>query len=464
MSNRTFRSWAVWRRIQYGLGFASFWGMVGVLVYFMNFYQPANCFDLMMNGDETGIDCGGGCVQICAADVLPPRVVWAESFKVATGQYNSVAYVENLNQTAATPELNYTFQLLNNGIVVAERTGTTVLPPNSVYPIFEGRVFTDSREDVTETRIVLQEANLWLPASVGRDQFRSVDIELSGADSRPRLDVEIENTNLVAAEDIEVVATVINDAGEPVTASQTFIERIEPRSTEDIVFTWPNPIAKTVRSCIIPTDVTLGIDLSGSMNNDGDNPPQPVTDALAAASRFVNTLKEEDQVAVVTFATRAAVTTQLTNLHGSVANAIQGLAIEPAEEVGFTNTTAAFEVAMAELNSERHNEDARRVLVLLTDGLPTAAGAENDTAVPLAEAKAKELDANGIEVYAIGLGQNVDQQFIRNIASDQSNAYFAPTGADLDSIYAEITSSLCESGPTKIDVIAKTRTNFAPLR
>lgn len=456
------RSWAVWRRIQYGLGFASFWGMIGVLIYFVNFYQPANCFDGIMNGSETGVDCGGECVQICAADVLPPRVVWTESFEVTEGQYNTVAYIENPNQTAATPALDYTFQLLNDGIVVAERSGTTVLPPNSVYPVFEGRVFTDSREEATETRIVLEQSDLWIPASVGRDQFRSVDIELSGADSRPRLDVEIENTELVPAEDVEVVATVLNDAGEPVTASQTFIERIEARSIQDIVFTWPNPIAKTVRSCIIPTDVTLGIDLSGSMNNDGENPPQPVTDALGAASRFVNTLQEEDQVAVVTFATRAALTTELTNLHGAVASAIQDLTIDPAEEVGFTNTGAAFDVALEELNSERHNDNARRVLVLLTDGLPTAAGDED--VVSMVEEKARSVDENGVEVYSIGLGENVDEQFINNIASDPSNAYLAPTGADLDSIYAEITSSLCESGPTKIDVIAKTRTNFAPLR
>jgi len=452
----------MWRRIQYGLGFASIWAMVGVLVYFVNFYQPANCFDGMMNGEETGVDCGGGCVQICAADVLPPRVVWAESFEVTDGQYNSVAYIENQNQTAATPALEYTFELIREGTVVAERSGVTVLPPNSVYPIFEGRVFTESRQAVDETRITLRQANLWLPASVGRDQFRSIDIDLSGADSRPELDVVIENTALVAAEDVEVVATVLNDAGDPVTASQTFIERIEPRSTQDIVFTWPNPIARTVRSCIIPTDVALGIDLSGSMNNDGDEPPQPVTDALGAASRFVDNLQEADQVAVVTFATRANLTNQLTNLHSGVTEAILDLEIDPVEEVGFTNTTAAFEVAQEELNSERHNDDARRVLVLLTDGLPTAEGDED--VVAQAEEVATALDEDGIELYAIGLGENVDQEFIRNIASDESNAFFAPTGADLDTIYAEITSSLCESGPTKIDVIAKTETNFAELR
>lgn len=463
MNKKKIRSWAIWRRIQYGLGFFSFWGLVGTLIYFVNFYQPPNCFDRLMNGDESGVDCGGLCVRVCSAEVIPPRVVWAESFEVKNGQYNVVAYVENQNQSLATPELKYKFQLLNQGVVVAERTGVTLLPPNSVYPIFEGRVIVDPKEKITETKLILEQAELWVPASVVRDQFRSVDINLLAADDvSPRLDVKLENSELQAAENVEVVATVFNELGEPVTASQTFIERIEARSTKNIVFTWPESIAKTVKSCVIPTDVAVAIDLSGSMNNDGGNPPQPVSDALKSAGQFVNSLKQNDQVAVVTFATRAAVVTEMTNLHGAVANAIFGLGIEPAEETGYTNTVDALKMSQAELNSERHNINARRVLVLLTDGLPTVSGKSD--VVALAEATALSLSEDNIEVYAIGLGNNVDQSFVRNIASDESNAYFAPTGADLEKIYSEITSSLCESGPTKIDVIAKTKPNFAPLR
>ncbi len=394
--------------------------------------------------------------------VIAPAVVWTQSFLVAEGQYNAVAYVENDNQTAGTPELKYTFQLLNKGMVVAERSGVTVLPPNSSYPVFEGRIFTEDRQEVTETRLVLEPALMWLPASVGRDQFRSIDIQLLGADSRPRLNVEIENTELVAAENVEVVATIFNTSGTPITSSQTFVENINPRSTENITFTWPNPLTRTVKSCVIPTDVVLGIDLSGSMNNDGANPPQPVTDALAAAGTFVNSLQEEDQIGVVTFATRAELTTQLNNIHGAVANAVLGLVIEPASEVGFTNTPAALEVAMAELNSERHNENARRVLVLLTDGLPTASGETDIVAQTVATAQA--VNESGIEVYVIGLGQDVDADFVRSIASDASNAFFAPSGSDLASIYAEITTSLCEAGEGKIEIVAKTKTNFAPLR
>ncbi len=452
------RPWAIGRRIQYGVGFFLFWLMIGTGIYYLNFHQPPNCFDGIRNGEERGVDCGGGCVLICATDVIPPKISWAESFKIGPGQYNVVAFVENLNQTAGTPELKYTFELLNEGEVVATRSGTTVLPPNYLYPIFEGRVYTDASQPVTDTRITLEPAKEWRPASVERDQFRALDINLTNTDTRPRLYVEMENTSLIDAENVEVVAVIYNEGGVPATASQTFIEQIPARSTEDIVFTWPNSIARTVRSCEVPTDVAMAVDLSGSMNNDGGEPPQPITDALKAAAQFVETLRKDDQIAVITFATEAETETELTAIQSEVTNQILNLQINPTEETGFTNTVAALTAAQAELNSARHNPDARRVLVLLTDGLPTTKG--DADVVSEAISKAQALREDEIEIYAIGLGENVNQDFIASISSNRSNAYLAPTTADLQTIYSEITSSLCEVGPTKTDTIAKARVNF----
>jgi len=456
-----FRPWAMWRRIFYGSGFASFWVLVGLLVYFTSFYQSANCFDGVLNGDEVEVDAGGTCVRIASSAVMQPNVVWAESFEITPGQYNAAAYIENRNAVAATPELNYTFTLYNNDTVITERSGTTVLPPNSSYPIFEGRIFTDGQE-VTATKLVIEPPDMWIPAMVGSEQFRTIDIDLQNVDTRPTLDVRLENTALTEAQNVEVVATIFNDLGKAVTASETFVESFAPRSTQDVQFTWPNSIAKTVRSCSIPTSVVLGIDLSGSMNNDQANPPQPVTDALAAASTFVGNLNPEDKVGVVTFATDASTVQTLTNDQASVSTVIDGLTIDPASETGYTNTAAALQAAAAELGSERHNQNARRALVLLTDGLPTAAG--DIDAVAEAQAAAEALAVSGADVYVIGLGEQVDQTFVRSIASNSANAYLAPSRSNLATIYAEITASLCEVGPTKIEVIAKTQTNFAPLR
>ena len=458
---KKFRKWAFWRRVQYGAGFLTIVVLLGFGTYRTYYYTPGNCFDSVMNNGELGVDCGGSCVRICTASVTGPTVLWAKSFQITTGQYNAVAYVENQNQIAATPELAYTFEFFNGTEKIGEKSGVTVLPPSSVYPIFEGRLYFD--KEVTDTKLSLQPVSLWVPATLGREQFKTARVDLVAIDSEPRLNVSIENSALTPATAIEVVATLFNAAGQPITASQTFIDSFAGRSNKDIVFTWPQPLSKTVRSCEIPSDIVMAIDLSGSMNNDGGDPPQPVTDALLAAKQFVRTLKSDDKASVVTFATQAVTVSELSKNHESTASIIEALTITPSDETGFTNTVAGISAAAAELSSVRHGSDSRRAVVLLTDGLPTAPG---DTTAILEETRvaAQSLVNDGVEVYAIGLGKGVDTPFILSLASRPENAYLAPNASDLTNIYENITGSLCESGATRIDIVAKTGANFTPLR
>lgn len=458
---KKFRWWAFWRRVQYGTVFLFVTALVFVGIYRIYFYVPGDCFDSVSNNGENGVDCGGTCVRICSEATLAPKVLWSKSFEINKGQYNAVAYVENQNQIAATPELSYTFEFYNGSKKIGEKTGTTVLPPGSIYPIFEGRLYFD--EPVTQTELTLKPVELWVPATLGREQFKTTSLDLTAVDTEPRLNVSIENTALTKANGIEVVATLFNTAGEPITASQTFIDFFDGRSNKDIVFTWPQPLSKTVRSCDIPSDIIIAIDLSGSMNNDGGEPPQPVTAALLAAKQFVSTLNSEDKASVVTFATQAVTVSELSKNHQTTADIIGRLTVNPFDELGFTNTVAGIQAASTELASLRHNIDSRRAVVILTDGLPTAPG---DTKLILEEtqAAARTLSESGVEIYAIGLGKGVDTSFISSLASSPETAYQAPQTNDLEQIYRQITGSLCESGATRIDVIAKTGANFTPLR
>ena len=133
------RTWAFFRRLQYGGGLGVFVMLLFALVYVQFLYSAPTCFDESQNGEERGVDCGGACTRICAFEVSEPNVKWARSFRVNDGQYNAVAYVENQNRIAATPELSYTFELYDADGLITQRKGTTILPPDSVYPIFEGR-------------------------------------------------------------------------------------------------------------------------------------------------------------------------------------------------------------------------------------------------------------------------------------------------------------------------------------
>lgn len=476
----TSRPWAFWRRVKYGTGFATFWSLIGTLVYFGFFYVPVNCFDNLQNGNEAGVDCDGSCVRICPFSVESPRVMWAESFKIIEGQYNAVAYIENKNSEAATPALAYTFRLLKNEEVIAEKSGITILPPNSVYPIFEGRILTTDGKEPTQTTIEIEPADMWLPASVGRDQFRTLDIELLSADARPKLKVKVENTELTDAHDVEVVATIFSQSGKPLTASQTSIDDFSARSTEEIVFTWPNSIAKTVRSCEVPSDIMLILDKSGSMAADGGDPPQPLENAKQAAKSFVGLVRDHDLLGYFSYATNPSspIEQTLTSNHNFVSEAIQSTVMGE-DGVQYTNMGAAFSTALEELIGSRHREDARKVIVFLTDGdvtrpvNPKTGKADREYAAQYALDMAKKAKEENITIYTIGFGDffldkdesiERDIELISNLSSGEGFYFEAPTVNELESVYKEIAAGLCEDGVSRIDVITKTKTNFAPLR
>ena len=447
------------RRLQYGAGYLTTLTLVFVGGYFLFFYAPPTCFDTVQNGDELAVDCGGTCTRICAISVTPPAILWAKSFSASPGQWNAVAYIENSNPVAGTASLAYTFTLEDASGIIATRSGITVLPPNSTYPVFEGRIDTQGRTPIT-TRLTIDGESVWVPATVGREQFKTASFDLEGVEDRPRLNARLENTELTAAKDVEIVATIFDASGNPLTASQTFVADFAPRTTKDVIFTWPRPIAKTIRSCAVPTDVVIAIDLSGSMNNDGSEPPQPVTAVLNAASSFVSELTAADQVSVVTFASVATVNQLLTTNSEAAAQLVRGLTIDPGEETGTTNTAAGLEAAKKELTSPRHNVTASRVAIILTDGLATAPQPNPDAA---ATSAAATLKSQNVSLFTIGLGKAVNMDLLRTLASTPEQAYAAPTTATLGNIYKTITDAICEDGAARIDIIPKTGTNFAPL-
>jgi Mg-chelatase subunit ChlD len=474
------RWWAFWRRVQYGTLFCVFWIFVGVFVYYANFYTPATCFDSFQNGDERGVDCDGSCVRICAFSVTPPKIVWADSFRIIDGQYNAVAYVENSNPGAATPELRYSFKLLDQGAVIAERKGTTILPPNSVYPIFEGRIMTKDGRIPTETIIEIEPAEMWLPATVGRNQFKVNDFDLSSIDSRPRLTAQVENVELTDADDIEVVATIFNSAGKPLTASQTLVDNFAARSVREVVFTWPNSIARTVRSCEVPSDIVLVLDRSGSMAADGGDPVEPLSSAKLAAGNFVDQVKKNARLGFVSYATTPSLPMEqsLTADTAAVKSAILGVTMGK-DGVQYTNMGDAFKVALEELKSVRHREDARKVIIFMTDGdvtrpvNPETGEADREYAANYAKEMAAAAKSAEATIYTIGFGSFLaggasevarDTELIKSLATSPEHYFEAPTTAELAKVYSEIADGICEEGPTRVEIITKTATNFAPLR
>lgn len=178
----------------------------------------------------------------------------------------------------------------------------------------------------------------------------------------------------------------------------------------------------------LPADVALVIDRSGSMSG------QPLADAQTAAKDFVDLMEPGvDQTAVVSFADAAAVDQVLSLSAGGPRSAIDRLT-----SAGDTNLEDALVRAQAELSGPRRRAGNRPVIVLLSDGRPTAGG----DPLPVAAA----AKAAGTRIFTIGLGKEIDEAFLSRLASSPGDSFIAPTSADLAGIYRQI-SVLISGGP-----------------
>ncbi len=473
------RRWAFLRRVIYGTGFSLVLTLMVTGLYFIYGYQAPNCLDGFMNGVERGIDCGGGCARICSMDVSKPYVQWVKAFRVSEGVYNAVAYLENRNINAGVPNLKYTLKLFDADGLIAERSGETPLPPNTIYPVFEGRISTGDRIP-TETVIEFESESIWVEAVLNGDRYKTERRELMGADKRPVLTATLRNETLDEAQDVDVVATIFDAQGTPLTASRTKIPSFPGRTSKDVTFTWPEPIATTIRSCEVPTDVMVLLDRSGSMAADGGTPPEPLESAKKAAAQFVEELTSKDQVGYISYATEPSqpIESGLSKDRSATEALILSTTLGK-NGIQYTNIGAAITAAAEELLSVRHDTNARKILILLTDGdvtrpvHPETGMLDREYASEYALKAAFAAREKNISIYTIGLGDTFttsggeverDAKLIENIASDPAYYHVAPSAADLSRVYKEISTSLCEQGAAVIDIIAKQTATFSPIQ
>lgn len=220
--------------------------VIGLLLFFYlypKFNVPPTCTDNKQNGDERGIDCGGICSRICLDDTTPLVVKWSRSHPVANGYYNSFAYIENQNISAAAEQVSYEFTLFDDkNLYIASRKGSTYVSPNGRFAIFEPAIPTGERV-VKNTLFRFTSTPNWVNA---KDRFTDLKL-LTSAESPTNLDVApklngtIENASLYTIKDIDVFAVVYDADGNAIGTSTTHVGTLASGIKKDIFFTWRAP-------------------------------------------------------------------------------------------------------------------------------------------------------------------------------------------------------------------------------
>ncbi len=202
---------------------------------------------------------------------------------------------------------------------------------------------------------------------------------------------------------------------------------------------WP-PVTPTLTPTPAPTkcvpevqtvDVALLVDTSTSMND-----PTPggrlakLQAAIEASIALVDLLKADDQVAVIGFNSTATTAAHLTADKDAVRTALRRL---PETQKTGTRIDLGLEAAEAELVGPRHRTENNRSIVLVTDGRQVGPPG-NDHVVAVGD----RIRASGINVVTIGLGDDVDEELLKRLASLPEYYFPAPGAEDLLDLYRRI--------------------------
>jgi Mg-chelatase subunit ChlD len=190
-----------------------------------------------------------------------------------------------------------------------------------------------------------------------------------------------------------------------------------------------------------PADTMLIIDTSGSMNDQAGSSGTKLSNAKSAATNFVNLLSGQanNRVGLVNFAATAKLDSPLTSIFSNVTSQINSLSAN-----GSTCLQCAIDKTSQEITTDKR-ATIKNAIIILTDGDANAIEGNNSqvseaTADQAALAAAQNAyKTNGTVIYTIGLGQDVDSTFLKQLAlSTGGQYYFSPTTDQLNSIYSQL--------------------------
>ncbi len=236
-------SWSTRRQVFYiGAAICVFLFTLALPTFFVTYKAPS-CSDGVKNQGELGIDCGGPCSVLCKATALDLIVHWQRAFKVKDGVYNALAYVENPNLDSGIDSISYLFKLYDkDNLLIYERRGKTFVPAKKIFGIFESNIITGTRVPA-RTFFEFSQTPVWRKEYNREAALAVTNRLLSSEGDLPRLTASLENHDIDALYNIEVVAIVYDEDDNAIAASRTIVDSVGKGASQPLVFTWPEAFA-----------------------------------------------------------------------------------------------------------------------------------------------------------------------------------------------------------------------------
>ncbi len=183
----------------------------------------------------------------------------------------------------------------------------------------------------------------------------------------------------------------------------------------------PIALAERCDPARVRADVALVLDASSSMAGD------KLAAAKWAAKAFIGAMDlPEDQVGVAAFSRESRIIHGLSGNEPSLFTSIDAL-----DTLAGTRIDQGLEAGLEILEDSRAESDVTPVIVLLTDGLQEAA----PEAPGLVAAR---IRGAGITLNVIGLGDDVNAEYLRSLVASVEQLHLSPDPRELEAIYTRI--------------------------
>lgn len=252
-------SWSTRRKFMYSTLVIFVLIVAVALPAFYFLYKPPTCSDGIMNGNETGIDCGGSCVRLCQSAFVPPQIVWggAKFERVMDGVYNVSSLISNPNVDVGALDVPYKISLFDsNGMLIKEQLGKVNIYPHRNSLAFISAVNVDKRIPSKAT-FEFTDYPVWFKANDNLDDLAITNKNYTEDENASSLEVTLVNKGLLPYKNVQV-SVILSDINDNVIGfSKTTVDSISARSGKEVAsFTWPisrNNRVKTIE--VIPSIV-----------------------------------------------------------------------------------------------------------------------------------------------------------------------------------------------------------------
>lgn len=239
------------KKFLYGVFYLAGISLVVFLVYRNLNAAPPTCFDNIQNQDETGIDCGGGCIACDIKNLAPLNVMGVPRiFLIPAANKQAVLFeVENQNITHHAMQFTYTITITDKtGANVESVSGSDTLFAGEHRYMFEPRVLTPART-IGNISVALSDPQ-WRPASEVAPPTLSLSDLKTDISNGLSVNGTVKNGSTFPAQNVKLIAILRTTSGTELFASQVILTSIPGFGNTS--FTIPFPSDKTLIDSLNP--------------------------------------------------------------------------------------------------------------------------------------------------------------------------------------------------------------------